>query len=141
VPAGFRHERVDGRVRRRVEARADRFGLAEIRAKNRSALLRADFAEFDLFVVSPPAEGRLTSRSSVQNPAHLTVGRNQPAAAVLNQDDWRGICPAASSAAHTKKVGVSFCDSDAEQALYARIDDARRTRPIRHPSIIAPDDL
>jgi hypothetical protein len=141
VPTSFRHERVKGRVRRRVEARANRLGLAEILAKNRSALLRADFAELDLFAASPPAEARLTGRTSIANPAHLAVGRNQPAVAVLDQDDGRGIRPAASSATHTKKVGVSPCNSDAEQALHAPIDQARRTRPIRHPSIIAPHVL
>jgi hypothetical protein len=114
VPTSFRHECVKGRVRRRIGARANRFGLAEILAKNRSALLRADFADFDLFAASPPAEGRLTSRTSIPNPAHLAVGRNQPAVAVLNQDDGRGICPAASSATHTKKVGMSPCNSDTE---------------------------
>jgi hypothetical protein len=111
VPTGFRRERVEGRLRRRIEAGANSFGLAEILTKNRSALLWADFAEFDLFATSPPAEGRLTGRTNIPNPAHLAVGRNQPAIAVLNQDDWRGICPAASSATHTKKVRVSPCDT------------------------------
>jgi hypothetical protein len=114
VPTRFGHECVEGRFRRRIEAGANSFGLAEVLAKNQSALLRADFAEFDLFAASPPAEGRLTSRTSIPNPAHLAVGRNQPAVAVLNQDDWRGICPAASSATHTKKVGVSSRNSHAE---------------------------
>jgi hypothetical protein len=114
VPTGFRRERVEGRLRRRIEAGANSFGLAEILAKNRSALLWADFAEFDLFAASSPAEGRLTSRTSIPNPTHLAVGSNQPTLAVLDQDDWRGICPAASSATHTKKVGVSSCDSHAE---------------------------
>lgn len=114
MPTGFRHECVEGRVRRRIEAGANSFGLAEVLAKNRGALLRADFAELDLFAVSPPAEGRLTRRTSIPNPAHLAVGRNQPALAVLNQDDRRGIGPAASSATYSKKVGMSPCDSDAE---------------------------
>lgn len=141
MPTGFRRECVERRVRRRIEARANRFGVAEIFAKHWSALLRADFAELDLFVASPPAEGRLTSPPSIPNLAHLAVGRNQPTLAVLNQDDGRGICPAASSATHTKKVGVSSCNSDAEKALHTPIDHARGTRPIPHPSIIAPDDL
>ena len=114
MPTSFRHECVERRVRRRIEARANRFGLAEILAKNRSALLRADFAELDLFAASPPAEGRLTRGTSIPNPAHLAIGRNQPALAVLNQDDRCGIPPAASSATHTKKVGMPPCNSDTE---------------------------
>jgi hypothetical protein len=114
VPTGFRRECVKGRIRRRIEAGANRFGLAEIVAKHRSALLRTDFAERDLFAASPSAEGRLTSSTSIPNPTHLAVGRNQPTLAVLNQDDGRGICPAASSATHTKKIRVSSRDSDAE---------------------------
>jgi hypothetical protein len=114
VPTSFRHECVEERVRRRIEARANGFGLAEVLAKNGGAFLRADFAQLDLFAVSPPAEGRLTRGTSIPNPAHLAVGRNQPALAVLNQDDRRGIRPAASSATHTKKVGMSPCDSDTE---------------------------
>lgn len=137
MPTGFRHECVEGRVRRRIEAGANSFGLAEVLAKNRSALLRADFAELDLFAPSPPAEGRLTRRTSIPNPAHLAVGRNQPALAVLNQDDRRGIRPAASSATYSKKVGMSPCDSNTEKALHTSIDQARGTRPIRHSSIIA----
>ena len=114
MPTRFRHKCVEGRFRRRIEARANSFGLAEILAKNRSAFLRADFAELDLFAASPSAEGCLTRGTSIPNPAHLAVGRNQPALAVLNQDDRRGIRPAASSATHTKKVGMSPCDSDTE---------------------------
>jgi hypothetical protein len=140
VPTSFRHECVEGRVRRRIEDRTNSFGLAEVLAKNRGALLRADFTELDLFAASPPAEGRLTRHTSIPNPAHIAVGRNQPALAVLNQDDRREICPAASSATHTKKVGMSSCDSDAEEALHAPIDKTRGTNPIRHPSIIAPAD-
>jgi hypothetical protein len=111
VPTSFRHKRVEGRVRRRIEARANSFGLAKVLAKNRGALLRADFAELDRFAASPPAEGRLTSRPSISHPAHLAVGGNQPTLTVLNQDDGRGICPAASSATHTKKVRMSPCDT------------------------------
>ena len=133
----FRRECVQGRVRRRVEARANGFGLAEVLAKNGGAFLRADFAELDLVAASPPAERRLTRRTSIPNPAHLAVGRNQPALAVLNQDDRRGVCSAASSATHTKKVGMSPSDTEAKQALHEYVDQARGTKPIRHPSIIA----
>ena len=85
MPTSFRHECVERRVRRRLEARTNSFGLAEVLAENRSGILRADFAELDLFAASPPAEGRPTRRTSIPNPAHLAVGRNQPPIAVLNQ--------------------------------------------------------
>jgi hypothetical protein len=102
MPTSFRRESVQGRFRRGIEARANSFGLTEVLAKNRGTFLRADFAELDLFAASSPAEGRLTGHTSVPNPAHLTVGRDQPALAVLNEDDWSGIRPTASSARHTK---------------------------------------
>ena len=139
MPTSFRHECVEGRFRRRIEARANSLGLAEVLAKNRGAFLRADFAELDLFAASPPAERRLTCGTSIPNPAHLAVGRNQPALAVLNQDDRRRVCPAASSARHTKKVGMSTCDTDAKETLHEYVDQAGRTWPVglRHPSRIA----
>jgi hypothetical protein len=117
------------------------FGLSS--AENGTPGARHDGTEPSRRAQNPdsrPVEGRLTSRASIPNPAHLAVGRNQPALAVLNQDDWRGICPAAFSATHAKKVGMSSGDSDAEETLHASIDQARGTKPIGHPSIIARGD-
>lgn len=116
--------------------------MAEVLAKDGGALLRADLAEFDLFAAAPPAEGRLTRGTSIPNPAHLPVGRNQPALAVLNQDDRCRVCAAASAARHTKKVGMSTCDTDAKQTLHEYVDQAGRTRSagLRHPSRIAQAD-
>jgi hypothetical protein len=63
--------------------------LAKVFAENRGALLRADFPDLDLFAASTSAKGYLTRGTSIPNPVHLAVWRNQPALAVLNQGDRR----------------------------------------------------
>jgi hypothetical protein len=92
VPVGFGCECVEGGVWCYVEERPYDLDLAEVLPKDRGALLGADFADLDRFLVSPSAQGDLTSGAGILNPAYVAVGRNQPTLVILDQDEREWCC-------------------------------------------------
>jgi hypothetical protein len=66
MPPGFGHERLKRRVRRRIKERPNNADLAQIVAKNRRALLRADLANLDLLAAPTPTQRRPPRRSATR---------------------------------------------------------------------------
>ncbi len=140
MPAGLGRERLKRRLRRHIEERTNDPDPAEVLAKNRSGLLRADLAHPDLLVAPPPAQRRPARGANIPNPANLTVRSNQPPLAILNQDHRCRVRPATSSPAHTQQIGAPPSEPKAKQPRHEHIHQAAgKAKPIalRHPLTIA----